>query len=332
MTPAARCLLIMLLVGGCSPLSVAQGFNVDVFDGQGAYQPKWDSVQDRLVLYRNEDNSGTPAVRLFGPDGSNVAIYPLLDLPSALWFDAWDAAATPEGGVVIAAVVGYTPRGVHPHQLKHVLLTYDRNGALQKFWEVSPQIPKLIAVLSNGDVFAFGDSTRQDPYPLLLRYSPNGAVLGEFLPSDSFSIGDEIVANNSSPFGDNRMFVRGDRLFLWIGHDETLLQFSATGNLISRVSFANAFSKLTEATESNHIRIESLTASETGSLVAQVQLWPKKAGTPVRTAIVEASDGNTATLTSQDQTGQRFLGRDHNGELIFLQVAPLGKTGTIIKR
>ena len=59
MAQTKRWLLIAVAVLSCKPPCAAQGYRVDPFglDGKGGYWTKWDSVQDRLILYRDVRSS-----------------------------------------------------------------------------------------------------------------------------------------------------------------------------------------------------------------------------------------------------------------------------------
>ena len=64
-----------------------------VHDGQGGYFSQWDPVQKKLLLYRDEKISGVPAARIYGTDGSEIAVYPVKDLQDTWYADVWGVAA-----------------------------------------------------------------------------------------------------------------------------------------------------------------------------------------------------------------------------------------------
>lgn len=327
-----RSLVIVAALLCYQPYCASQGFRVDPLDqkGKGGYWPKWDLVQDRLLLYRNTIDPEVPAARIFGEEGKSVAVYPLQDLSNSRYIDVWNAAATPDGGLVLAAIVGYTPRGVKPAQLKTLLLTYDGNGRLIRVWDMLPYHYHLVSVDRDGNVFALGDSDLAEPYPLLVKYSPSGKVLRELLPSNFFPEGDKVVLQGS-PNGESQMFIRGDDLFVWLASPQELLRFSLAGDLISRTSLAQGLSGLAEASANNRTKLIFLTVTPDGRLVAQVQLWPKRSGDPVRTAMVQLSSTESkATLLPISLDPVWFLGSTRQGKLVFLQPEPGGKAGIIV--
>ncbi len=326
-----RWLLIAIAVLCYQPRCAPQGFQVDssIMDARGGYSTKWDSIQDRLLIYRDTTASADPAARIFKNDGTSISIYPLMDLPESWYIDVWGVAATPEGGVVLAAIVGYSPRAVKPPQLKSLLLTYDEAGKLTKVWHVNPYHHHLVAVDRAGNVFALGDSNLNAPYPLVVKYSPTGTVLREFLSSAIFPNGDAALSNGS-PSGDSDMFMRGEQLFAWIGSTQDLFRFSLAGDLLGRTSLTNALNGLAAATGNDHTRVRFLTTADQGEVIAQVQLWPKRATDPVRSVMIGVSaDGSNARLLSSPPNPALFLGRTGHGKLVFLEPQPGNKGGTI---
>jgi len=319
-----RLLALALAVFGYQPRSFSQAFSIatSILDGEGGYSWKWDSVQDKLILYRDLTDSAAPAARIFQSDGTSVAMYPLKDLPGARYIDVWGAAATPEGGVVLASIVGYSPRATLPPQLKQLLLTYDGAGKLTKVWNVNPYHHHFLAVDREGDVFALGDSSLKNPYPLVIKYSPSGAVSKEFLSTAMLAQGPGALSYGS-PTGDPEMFIKGDYLYVWMGSSQELFKFSLGGDLLSRIPLSNGLAKLTAATGSDRVKVRSLTVGDRDEITAQVQLWPKVATDPVRTILTSVSaDGSNATLLVSPSTPGWFLGRSSQRKLIFLEPKP----------
>ena len=97
----------------------------------------WDSVQDRVVLSRDVTSSDAVAAKILGVDGSRVLIKPLKFLPGAQFVDIWSAAPAPDGGAVLATIVGYGPKGSKP-PVKAFLMSFDGGGNLAKLWNVEP--------------------------------------------------------------------------------------------------------------------------------------------------------------------------------------------------
>lgn len=329
-----RGLLILIWMLCYLPCLEAQGFRVETTsDGRGdtGYSTKWDSAQDRLILYRDTSGSAVPAARVFGKDGASVPVYPLRDLTDSWYVDIWSAAATPEGGIVLSAVVGYAPRGGRPVPVKPFLLTYDGAGRLRKAWEVKPYHHHLVAVDREGNVFALGD--RDDlagPYPLLVKYSPDGQVLREFLSSGLFPEGDNVIASGS-PNGESQLFARGDELFLWLARSQEFLRFSLAGDLLSRTSLGQALGRVATETGSGRTQVLSVATTHSGEIIAQVTLWPNLKGGAVKFGMLRVpADGSQATLMQPIASvlaPGRFLGTTAEGKLVFLEQQ--GKAGVI---
>src|SRR5262249_23612778 len=157
-----------------------------------------------------------PAARVFRTDGTSTAVYPLKDLPEVRYIDIWSASAAPNGGIVIAGILGYAGREAKPVPVKSVILTYDGSGTLKKMWDVAPYHHHHLAVDHQGNVFAIGDRDDvEGAYPLLTKYSNEGKVVVQALPSSLFSLGD-VEIGSGSPNGESQIFVKGDQLYVWL--------------------------------------------------------------------------------------------------------------------
>lgn len=329
MKHAKKYLLVAMLLFA-QPRAKAQGFQIDsLVDAEGGYFPYWDSVQDRLIMFRDAKASGAPVARIFKPDGTGTPIYPLTDLTGAWHIDVWGVAATPEGGVVLSAIVGYTAPAVTPAQVRRLLLTYDGSGKLTKVWNVSPYHHHLLAIDRSGNIFGLGDANLNQPYPLIVKYSPTGRVLREFLPSSAFPNGDE-AAGMDSPNGGPHMFIRNNELFVWIASSQELFRYSLAGDLLSRTSFATALNALAAQTNSDHVYVQFLMPTEQGDISAQVQLWPRKQPNPLRSVMVTMSgDGSKTTMLPAAPDRGWFLGITSQGKSVYFEPEPTGRAAKI---
>jgi hypothetical protein len=291
------------------------------------YMAKWDQRVGELMFYRIVDSRSAVAIRLVKPDGGSVAIRPLEDLPGARSVTIWDIAETLDGGAVFCATVEYAPPHTKPMPLKSLVMTYDVAGRLTRFWDVYPYGFLHIAVDSTGAVFAFGaKSTADDHDPLLVKYSQDGRVLGQFLPANLFS-GGLGVLNTGPTTGESEMFVAGERIFLWLATTQELLTLSRTGEVVGRTSLQNALKSLAAETNSSRAIVNHVSVRRDGEIVAQVQLGPlagTKAG--VKMAMVAFSTDTTvahpiSTIMEAKQSGH-FLGVSQDGKLLFLEPGP----------
>jgi hypothetical protein len=306
----------------------SQGFRIDssIWDQEGAYFDRWDSVQNRLIMYRDIKSSGAAAAKIFKNDGSSASIYPLADLSETWSVSLWGVAATPDGGIVASVVPTYSAPGVKPVSVKEFLLTYNGTGKLTKVWDVSPYHYMRVAVDRIGNVFAFGVSNLDPPYPLVVKYSPSGNIEREFL-SSADAPGGEFAAMNGSLYGDPDMFIKGDQLFVWLSHSLDLFCYSLAGELVSKTSVASALNGLAASTNSDHARVQSLTTGEHGEIFAQVQLWPPDL---VKTVMVSIPpDGSRATVLAAPPIFGFFLGRTDQGKMVFYEPQPALKGGTL---
>jgi len=323
---------LFLLLCLLSWSTYGQDMKVDITaDGKAdtSYMTKWDSASDCVVLYRDVSVAGVIAARVQCKDGVAKSYYPLRDFPEARNMTIWAAAATPDRGIMIAAVLLYGEPDKKNPPVKSMLLTYDAQGVLRKVWDVDPYHFHQVAVDTQGDVFALGDRRDSTPdmnYPLLIKYSSKGSVQRELLEVKHFG-GDAAVASDS-PYGESAVFIQNQQLYVWLAPRREILTFSLDGELRSRVSLASSLNELATSTHSRLAQVLCLSANRAG-LIAQVRLWPEAQEEKSRTGMVQlAGDGTSAKiitpLTEVFAPG-RFLGTNSSGRNVFLDAY----TGTV---
>jgi hypothetical protein len=317
----------------CGLSCYGQSFRVDPIgpDGKGGYFTKWDLVQQRLILYRNTADATTPAALIFSNSGASVPVFPLRDLSDSRYIDVWNAAATPNGGVVLAAIVGYTSRNVQPAQLKSFLLTYSGEGKLLRVWNTDPYHDHLVAVDHTGSVFALGYANLAEPYPLIVKYSKDGTILRKFLPTNLFPGGQKPLLDSPSANSEAQMFVSGQELCLWLPVPQEVLHFSLDGNLIDRNSLARTLADLADERGSDRATVKVLTCPSNEQVVAQVQLWPKDTHDSVQTAIVRIKlKDSKASVLPMPLDPVWLVGNTQQGRLVLLQPERGGKAASIV--
>jgi hypothetical protein len=326
---------IVLLVGFLcfQPLGLAQVIRIDRLpnDQQGGFRARWDPVQEQLIMYRNVASRGTAAAKVVTEDGGVTEIVPLWDIVGSQFVNVLDVAAMPYGATVISGVVGYTPRGVRPAQLKSALLIFDRSGKLASFWEVQPYEHDLVAVDPAGDVFGFGLSNLVEPYPLIVKYSPEGKVLKEFFSSSLLANGEKDLFTNPTS-EDNQLFISGNELVLWLAYSKELFRFSLDGALIGRARMSAAFDSLVTSVKSQGLRVIHVSSAGDGDLLAQVSFSPKPVGGPELALVRIAADGSHASIVSTLEDTSRLIGRSAGGKLMYLQLDRTRKTVSLLER
>lgn len=329
-----RILLFVSLLG--APVARSQQPLPDLSqDGKGrsGYSTKWDLSAGELIYFRNIEDRSMPAVRIVSGEKGSIPIRPLEDLPGARGVNVWDVAETPEGGVVLSVIVLYGPPTEKPSGLKSLVLTYDRAGRLTRFWDVYPYHHLKIAVDRRGNVFGLGlKRTSSSDYPLLIKYSRDGKVVGEFLPASQFPMGDDAVLSGSRN-GEPAMFIHGDELVLWLAPAQELLRLSLEGAVLARSSIQGALESLAAQCGSKRAMLGQISARPNGAIIAQFQCslsadW----SIGLRVAMASISDdGTSATLISplvDSNTGDHFLGIAPDGQLVF--IARDGQSGQMM--
>jgi len=291
--------------------------------GANGYHAYWDSVDQRMIWYRDVDDPSLPAVQVTPTDGSKVSLYPLKDFAGASYIDIWDATASPNGETVIAAILAYGPRNTRPVPVKSLLLTYDATGTLRKVWDVDPYHHHHVATDASGNVYALGDGVNpKADFPLVVKYSPTGKVLQQFLSSGLFAKKDDVVGSNS-PNGESQIFVRNDHVFVWIAMTLELFDFSLDGSLLSRTSLSPAIQKISDAAGGAAVGILSLTTDSNRAIIAQLRIRSndgKQSSSNVGLARI-SQDGNFQDWIEPVKGGDvhHFLGLQGGDKPVFLE-------------
>jgi hypothetical protein len=246
------------------------------FDDQpNLYLYKWDSLQGRLILYRSRWSQPTVAVRMVSVDGRTIlSVAPLAELTDDNYVSIADAAATPDGGVVLAA----TLKDSSSQSLTDVILTYDNQGHLSQLWQVAPYSYRAIAVGNDGSVYAFGDridvdTTGQDDsnVSLLIHYSKDGKVLGEQLPLKLFEKGLEVV-NTDRRTGEHHMLFSSGKLVFYLATSKEVFIFDPQLRLEKRVALAQSLSEMKEQSGYSEAQIREI-SFDGSSIYAQTLFW-----------------------------------------------------------
>lgn len=295
----------------------------------GAYFTKW--AEGRVILYRDVSDSGLPAVRVFSSNGTNIAIFPMKDVQGVQYVDIWDVSGGPHGETVIAAILGYGPRKTKP-SLKSVLMTYDAGGRLTKLWDVRPYHYHDVAVAPDGSVFGLGEGdTTSGDYPLLIKYSAGGKVLGGYLPSSSFAAGDAVI-NSGSPNGESQMFFDGQQLYVWIAPTRDLFHFDPDGRTQSHISLTSAYQRIEADNDGARLQLLTLGVGPGNELVAQARLWPRDQTEPTSMGMVHLStDGSSGSFVGfpHGDVPEHFLGTTNDQRMVFLEVKNRGLDGIV---
>ncbi|HEY6218018.1 MAG TPA: hypothetical protein VIW74_15225 [Pyrinomonadaceae bacterium] len=312
-----------LYFSSCSAGIYAQQIMVDTPvepPGTHSFQVRWDSDLERVIAYRDVSEPNLPAIRILSSSGSKVSIFPLKDFPGSGFIDIWDATGAPNGDIVVAAILGYGPRNVKPVPLKSLLLTYDGSGTLKRVWDVKPYHHHRIAADSAGNVFALGDGGKDD-YPLLIKYSESGEVLGEFLSSGLFSAKDSVV-DMISPNGQPQLFIKNDRLNVWIAATRELYAFSLDGVLLSSTSLSAAVQSIADQSGSSQVRILEIQVDSNQGIISQVRLFPKDQKLPAAVGVARLkTNGSFDSWVEPFSRGDvhRFMGLTSNDKAVFLE-------------
>ena len=155
--------------GDLHPLNIAPTFN-----------------HGHLVVYDRDHQTA-----VFGPDGA-LLYRATARVPGAKWGDAENADVDADG-TMAAAVRVTSPSG---EAAGGGIALFDRHGTQIRFFETRDFLPTEVAFGSDRAIWTIGwlgesRSRQTEDYPILRKYSRDGAELGRFLPRASFPAPDD---------------------------------------------------------------------------------------------------------------------------------------------
>jgi len=335
-------LILLNLIGA---LAGGQAFELDAAaDGRGdsGYQTKWDSTHSRLLVFRDTSAPDIPSARIFGANGTSVPIFILRDFRDAKFSDVWAGAATPEGGIVLSVILGFGDRPNPKDQsksfppLKSLVLTYGPDGSLKKVWNVAPYQHQALAVDLLGNVFALGTrDAGPEGFPMLIKYSPSGAILGEYIPSKMFPIGAKAL-DGSALNGSPALFIRNQHLVLWVSSTREAFRLSLNGELQRKIAVGPTIDRLATQNGFAQGTIAGLALEDSGGLAVQVRFWPSITSVQgMMLGMVNISPEGTEVKLINPPTGvavntQQFLGITQDGKSVVLEFA--GKGHALVRK
>jgi hypothetical protein len=297
------------------------------------YNFGWDSVHKVLIFFRNAaptDTKQPPTIVAYHDGGAPTHISPLNDFPGATDVTFWGISGAPNGAVSVSSTVEYRTDNVRP-----LILTYDQKGKLMKVWDVFPYHFHEVAVDLHGNVYGFGhrldknDEASDGDYAMLVAYSPEGKILWEALPRSSFPGGEAGMMMYGNQSTNHLMLTPGGPL-LYVASREELFHFDSAGKLLGRFPLNGMLASIARSPAFN-AHILSMVSTASGTLIAQVQLWPasqvqlwpasRAANTKVSTSLVEIQSDfvNWRPLTpyAAGVNLGRLAGMGDEGKLLF---------------
>lgn len=212
-----------------------------VFDVEpNYYLLKWD--REMLFFYRLLWTEPSPVIKGYlGGKALVLSLSPLQDqgMRNLKKFCADDIAFTPSGETIVLATIEEPSRQPGGESaISQLFLVYNSAGRLVRKFEVTPYRFYSIAVADDSTLWAFGYKIgvpRNKDYPMLVKLSLEGRVLGGFHSRTLHSPDEKVVA--SRPFGAPKLFVQDSRVGLWVAAAGEFFEYNIDGQLIQKLSF-----------------------------------------------------------------------------------------------
>ena len=266
-----------------------------------------------------ESKGGGAGITLWsGADKRQTSVSVLKDFPEAERIHIWDTGVLPSGGFVVAGILEEPRTQGQRVKARSVVLSYDAAGGLKEVWDVSPYTFHTITADKDGNVFGFGeraDKPESARVSMVVKYSPQGALLGEFLPRSLF-LKTQDPAETSAAVGSSRLQVGPDgSIVLYVAGTHELISIPPYGGAIKRFRLDRALQARAEFRGKEWIHMLSLLIEKDGSIVAHV-VASDKHGTASRLVVVDRELSGIKALSTGLSVGQ-LLGVDEGGNFIF---------------
>lgn len=157
---------------------------------------------------------------------------------------------------------------------------------------------------------------------MLIKYSPDGEVARELFPANTYTAGDSIVTAPSRR-GQNRLFVQGNSLYLWLAGPMDLWTYSLDGQLVGKTSYASTLRSTAKAVSNDDEPRMIQVGVQSGRIVIQTVIAPSAQDKePQPMMVVATADGTQSYLLNQFgplPQPTSFLGVSSAGKLVFLK-------------
>ena len=276
------------------------------FGGTGAHvEVKWDIGNRRSIYYENAMGSGHRIQAFLGGTVPGPVITPLGDFAGATSVDVWDVTGTPNGGIVAAAVVQYSQKRV-----EHKMLLYDSTGRLTDVWDTYPYHHHRIVMDEDRNVYALGDrvDSPAGSYPILIKYSEQGSVLGELLPSTAVPLKNGVI-DGTAPIS---LATQGKEVVAYLGNAHHVFRFGSNG--VRKADFTGRAAIPAIAANPAAI-VSGIGLLPNGDLIVQVVLKEKTV-----TGRLAADGSSWRTISAADRG--TLVGADSAGTLWFVRGGP----------
>jgi len=217
-------------VAGLSPSAAADATVLAApFAGDRAFWIKGNPWSTDLLMYRGAAIRGDVAIKVVSQDGHvRLALKPFDDLRKAgiAKISLWDAIVRRDGGVSYVGVVIHDSKSGEQPRASQLMAHYSANGILSRVWDMDPYHHHLIAADRHDNIYAFGhrvDGNNKPPYPLLMRYSEDGAVKATLLTAAD--IGESKEPDLFVDSGAHELLSAGDSIVLLLRPKNELVEF-----------------------------------------------------------------------------------------------------------
>lgn len=291
------------------------------------YLLKWD--RDVLFHYRLAWADSSPTIKGYLA-GRALTVYlsPMQNLGG--WEKGYlnDIAVSPTGEVVLLTTVVKNDNA--SKKVSQLLLVYDASGQLERRVDCAPYEYSAIAVDDHGELFAFGykiGATTGEDFPMVIKLSLRGEVLGGFHARSLHNL--EADPTSTIPFGPPKLFVRDNRVGLWVGNTGDLFEydFGVEPRLVRHISLKEQLLVLdTELWTKVNSEIDFIGRLHDDKLLIQVRTT-KDLGEFLECSfrLYEINnDGHWTQITTATATPQpgRVLGLDSKGNIVSIRLGP----------
>lgn len=300
----------------------------------------WDDSRSELITASDEHRGKSqpaPVIQIYSASSGEARFFRLLQhFPRARWANLNDVALGPDGSLLLACALD----SGQPTFLGERLLLFGSDGALLRdFTAFQYDVPAL-AMDQSGNIYTLGihddEVSREESYPLIVKYDTFGHIVGELLPRSLFPNEDDPTddgyVQGGGSTGTALLWANQDKVRVYLPKVGEMLVLNQDGKIQTRVNVAAKLSEFGLSRQA--FEVDSNAFSPAGDLWLAGRVWKRTASdegkVPPRDFLVRIkSDGQLdAPNEKVGAEPSRFLssliGFTSSNEPVFWRTGPGG--------
>lgn len=300
----------------------------------------WDDSRSELITASDEHrdkNRSAPVIQIYSASSGETRFFRLLQhFPRARWANLDAVALGPDGSLLLACAVD----SGQPTFIGERLLLLGSDSALLRDFTAFQYDVTAVAMDEGGSVYALGihddEASREESYPLIVKYDTFGHIVGEMLPRSLFASEDDPTDDGDALEGNTGtaiLWANQDTVRVYLPKVGEMLVLNQDGKIQTRVNVAAKLSEFGLSRQA--FAVDGNAFSPAGDLWLAGRAWKRTAsdeGQPVppRDFLVRIkSDGqldapNEKVGVEPSPSLLYLIGFTSSNEPVFWRTGPTG--------